>query len=87
MTTVGYASLNPMHLAKGLEFQAVAVMVCDDEVIPLQTRIDQVTDTSDLEEFYNTERNLLCVACTCARDHLLVTSVEPVSEFLDDLKL
>ena len=25
-----------MHLAKGLEFRAVAVMACDDEVIPLQ---------------------------------------------------
>jgi hypothetical protein len=25
------------------------------------------------------------VACTCARDHLLVTGVNPASEFLDDL--
>ena len=29
---------------------------------------------------------LLYVACTRARDHLLVTSVEPASEFLDDIK-
>lgn len=36
-------------------------------------------------EVYNTERHLLYVACTRARDHLLVTSVEPASEFLDDL--
>lgn len=28
-----------MHLAKGLEFRAVLVMACDDEVIPLQERI------------------------------------------------
>ncbi len=27
------------------------------------------------------------VACTRARDHLLVTDVEPGSEFLDDLKI
>jgi hypothetical protein len=27
----------------------------------------------------------LCVACTRARDYLLVTGVEPASEFLDDL--
>ena len=26
------------------------------------------------------------VACTGARDHLLVTGVEPTSEFLDDLR-
>ena len=41
---------------------------------------------ADLEEVYNTERHLLYVACTRARDHLLVTSVDPPSEFLDDLR-
>jgi superfamily I DNA/RNA helicase len=75
-----------MHLAKGLEFRAVAVMACDDEILPLRERIEAVTDDSDLEEVYNTERHLLYVACTRARDHLLVTSVHPASEFLDDLK-
>lgn len=30
-----------------------------------------VADDSDLEEVYNTERHLLYVACTRARDHLL----------------
>jgi superfamily I DNA/RNA helicase len=84
-TTVDTVSLCAMHLAKGLEFRAVVVMACDDEIIPLQARIEQVTDDSDLEAVYNTERHLLYVACTRARDHLLVTSVEPTSEFLDDL--
>jgi superfamily I DNA/RNA helicase len=74
-----------MHLAKGLEFRAVAVMACDDEVTPLQERIEMVADDSDLEEVYNTERHLLYVACTRARDHLLVTSGDTPSEFLDDL--
>lgn len=86
-TTIGSASLCTMHLAKGLEFRAVVVMACDDEVIPLQDRIERVTDVSDLEDVYNTERHLLYVACTRARDHLLVTSVEPASEFLDDLRM
>jgi superfamily I DNA/RNA helicase len=86
-TTAGSASLCTMHLAKGLEFRAVAVMACDDEIIPLQERIETVTDASDLEDVYNTERHLLYVACTRARDRLLVTSVEPASEFLDDLRL
>jgi mRNA-degrading endonuclease RelE of RelBE toxin-antitoxin system len=85
-TITGRASISTMHLAKGLEFRTVAVMACDDEVIPLQERIETVTDDSDLEEVYNTERHLLYVACTRARDHLLVTSVEPASEFLDDLR-
>jgi len=84
-TTSGYVSISTMHLAKGLEFRAVVVMACDDEVIPLQERIEAVADDTDLEEVYNTERHLLYVACTRARDHLLVTSVDPASEFLDDL--
>jgi len=80
-------SICTMHLAKGLEFRAVAVMACDDEIVPLQDRIDKVVDDSDLEEVYNTERHLLYVACTRARDNLLVTSVDPESEFVDDLKI
>ncbi len=84
-TLSGHASVGTMHLAKGLEFRAVVVMACDDEVIPSQERIETVGDEADLEEVYNTERHLLYVACTRARDHLLVTSVDPPSEFLDDL--
>lgn len=86
-TTSGHVSISTMHLAKGLEFRAVVVMACDDEVIPLQERIETVADDTDLEEVYNTERHLLYVACTRARDHLLVTSVDPASEFLDDLRM
>jgi mRNA-degrading endonuclease RelE of RelBE toxin-antitoxin system len=82
---VGKVAASPMHIAKGLEFRAVAVIACDDEVVPLQERIESVADESDLEEVYNTERHLLYVACTRARDRLLVTGVEPASEFLDDL--
>ena len=81
----GYASICTMHLAKGLEFRTVAVMACDDEVIPLQERIASVGDESDLEQVYVSERHLLYVACTRARDHLLVTGVRPGSEFLQDL--
>jgi superfamily I DNA/RNA helicase len=84
-TMSGKVALGTMHLAKGLEFRAVIVMACDDEVIPLQQRIETVTDEADLEDVYNTERHLLYVACTRARDHLLVTGVTPASEFLDDL--
>jgi superfamily I DNA/RNA helicase/mRNA-degrading endonuclease RelE of RelBE toxin-antitoxin system len=85
-TTSGHVSISTMHLAKGLEFRAVVVMACDDEVIPLQERIETVGDDADLQEVYDTERHLLYVACTRARDHLLVTSLEPASEFLDDMR-
>ena len=85
-TTAGHISISTMHLAKGLEFRAVAAIACDDEVVPLQERIETVTDDADLEDVYNTERHLLYVACTRARDHLLVSGVDPASEFLDDLQ-
>ncbi len=81
----GFAAISTMHLAKGLEFRAVAVMACDDEVIPLQERIESVTDESDLKDVYDTERHLLYVACTRARDYLLVTSGNHASEFIDDM--
>ena len=86
-TTTGYASISSMHLAKGLEFRAVVVMACDDEVVPLQERIESVADDADLQEVYDTERHLLYVACTRARDNLLICAVEPTSEFLDDLQV
>ena len=78
-------SVGIMHFAKGLEFRAVAVMACDDEVLPLQERIETVADEADLEEVYTTERHLLYVAATRARERLLLTGVDPASEFLTDL--
>lgn len=84
-TTTGYVSICTMHAAKGLEFRAVVVMACDDEIIPSQSRIESVSDQSDLEEVYETERHLLYVACTRARDYLLVTSGDMPSEFIEDL--
>ena len=44
----------PMHRAKGLEFRAVVVMACDDEIIPLRKRIETVGDDADLQEVYDT---------------------------------
>jgi superfamily I DNA/RNA helicase len=82
----GCASIGTMYLAKGLEFRLVAVMACDDEVVPLQERIESVGDDADLADVYATEGYPLYVARTRARDHLLVTGVEPASEFLGDLK-
>ncbi|WP_281926766.1 3'-5' exonuclease [Roseibium album] len=82
---VGRVSIGTMHLAKGLEFKGVAVMACDDEILPQQARIETVGDETELEEVFDTERHLFYVACTRARDQLLVTGVKPGSEFLEDL--
>lgn len=81
----GSVTVATMHLAKGLEFRGVSVMACDDEVVPLQQRLQEVGDDADLSYVYETERHLLYVACTRARDELLITAVKPESEFLVDL--
>lgn len=78
-------AVGEMHLAKGLEARAVAVMACDNEVIPLQSRIESAAEESELDEVFDSERHLLYVACTRARDHVAVTGVAPGSEFLVDL--
>jgi superfamily I DNA/RNA helicase len=81
----GAVSVSTMHRAKGLEFRAVVVMACDEDALPLKSRIEVATETSDLEEIYDTERHLLYVACTRARDALLVSGIAPGSEFMDDI--
>ena len=77
-------TMGAMHLAKGLEFRAVLVMACDAELLPLAERIAMASDEADLDEVYETERQLLYVACTRARDRLAIAGVRPTTEYLDD---
>lgn len=76
----------PMHLAKGLEFRAVVVMACDEGILPLDERVADAADEAELDEIYETERRLLYVACTRAREHLLLTGVRPASEYFEDFR-
>jgi hypothetical protein len=75
-----------MSLAKGLEFRAVVVLACDEGILPLDERVADAADEAELDDIYETERRLLYVACTRAREHLLLTGVTPVSEYLADLE-
>ena len=75
-----------MHLAKGLEFRAVAVMACDEGILPLDERIADAADETELDEIYETERRLLYVAATRAREHLLLSGTKPTSEYLADFQ-
>ena len=75
-----------MHDVKGLEFRAIAVMACDEDVLPDPRRLAGIGDMAELEAATETERHLLYVACTRGRDRLLISGVAPGSEFLDDLK-
>jgi hypothetical protein len=74
----------PMSLAKGLEFRAVVVMTRDQGILPLDERVADAAVEAELDDIYETERRLLYVACTRAREHLLLTGVTPASEYLAD---
>ncbi len=67
------ASLGTMHRAKGLEFKVVVVMGCDDDLVPLAHAPRELADDADKDAFLEQERQLLYVACTRARERLLVT--------------
>lgn len=75
-----------MHNAKGLEFRAAAIMALDEDVLPDPQRLSEVGDLADLEAIQETERHLLYVAATRARDRLLLSGVTPGSEFLDEVR-
>lgn len=79
------AALATMHQAKGSEFRAVAVMACDATVLPSEARLLQANHEAALDEVFATERHLLYVAATRAREALWISGVRPVSEFLADL--
>lgn len=82
----GAVRIGVMHLAKGLEFKAVAVMACDEALLPLRQRVEVVADESELDDVVETERQLFYVACTRARDQLMVSGLEPGSQFIQDMK-
>ena len=52
---------------------------------PLKARMDAVIDEADLDEVFETERQLFYVACTRARDRLLITATRSPSDYLADL--
>jgi superfamily I DNA/RNA helicase len=78
----GSVAIGIVHLAKDLEYNAVAVMACKDEVFPLLTRIEVLAGGTELNEVHDTERDLFYVTCRRARDRLLVTGVKPDAELL-----
>ncbi|MDE0880761.1 MAG: UvrD-helicase domain-containing protein, partial [Sphingomonas bacterium] len=77
--------VDTMHLAKGLEFRTVVVLGCDEDALPSVERLSSVADEFELDEVMATERQLLYVACTRARDHLLVSGIAPGSVLIEEI--
>jgi mRNA-degrading endonuclease RelE of RelBE toxin-antitoxin system len=75
-------ALGSMHRAKGLEFRVVVVMGCEQNKVPLPFALREQEDDADKEAFLAQERQLLYVACTRARERLLITYTGSASRFL-----
>jgi ATP-dependent exoDNAse (exonuclease V) beta subunit len=54
-------------------------MACDQGILPLDERVADAADEAELDDIYETERRLLYVACTRAREQLLLSGVTPTS--------
>ncbi|WP_017591335.1 UvrD-helicase domain-containing protein [Nocardiopsis potens] len=83
LTSDNGVRVGTMHSMKGLEFRCVAVIGADSEHLPYLPHVtdadeDPVAHAHDLQR----ERNLAFVACTRARDHLLVSYTGSPSPFL-----
>lgn len=75
-------ALGTMHRAKGLEFKAVAVIGCDQDLLPMKSVLDGIADPADRTSFAEQERNLLYVALTRPREHLFVSHSGRPSDLL-----
>lgn len=77
-------AIGTMHRAKGLEFKVVVVMGCEERYLPNRYALETKLDDVERRLFVEQERNLFYVACTRAREHLLVTCGGEASPFLNE---
>lgn len=78
--------LGTMHNAKGLEFRAVIVLGCSDKNLPHAAALKDIRDPNDLEHAMQSERQLLYVAMTRARERLHISWSGKPSPFLAALQ-
>lgn len=75
-------SIGTMHRAKGLEFKVVVVAGCDESILPKASVLATFSDEVDRATFIAQEKCLFYVACTRARERLLVTYVGKPSSLM-----
>lgn len=72
-----------MHRAKGLEYRAVVLMGCSAAIMPSEKILSTKFDAAAKEDYLEQERNLFYVACSRAREKLLVTGVGELTSLLN----
>lgn len=69
-------SLKTMHSVKGLEYDTVYLLGCDDEAIPNSKIVEKLEETfgvAEANDYVEQERRLFYVACTRAKEKLIIT--------------
>lgn len=82
LPSMNRVSLSTMHRARGLEFRIVVVMGCDLELLPHARVLENQFDDIDRENIIEKDKHAFYVACTRARENLLVTCSGQPSVFL-----
>jgi superfamily I DNA/RNA helicase len=77
--------LGTMHAAKGLEFKVVFIVDASKGKLPNVKGLSEYADDIDKERYLESERNLLYVSVTRARDQVFICYVKEPSVFLDPL--
>ena len=86
MGTIGEnIHLLTMHDAKGLEFKSVAIIGCEEGILPSEARLIKARDEAEIDEIMATERHLFYVAFSRAREHVWVSCAGQPSEYIMDL--
>jgi superfamily I DNA/RNA helicase len=81
--TIGNARVTTMHSAKGMEFARLIVVGLNADAVPLPVAVtDAADDPLQHDHDMLRERCLLYVACTRARDELVLTGSGPPSTLL-----
>lgn len=80
-----FVTICTMQYSKGLEFEAVAILGCDEDILPLESMYVSQGHYSDIQDLENMEKYMLYVACTRTRNHLRISAQSPGSIFLEDL--
>ena len=78
----GSIAFGTMHIAKGLEFRAVAIVGCSNDNVPDKSSLGNTNDEVEMKERLLEERNLLYVAATRPREKLLITYTDTPSDFI-----
>lgn len=56
-------------------------MACDEDILPLQARVETDTDEAELDEVHRADASSSTITCTDARSRLLVAGIEARIEF------